>query len=232
MQLSERLRMNASCVTPGFRLADVGTDHAYVPIALVAERKIPSALAMDVRPGPLARAAGHIREYQMETVIHTRLSDGLKKLGPGEADSVMIAGMGGALIIRILQEGRQVLSSVQELILQPQSEIAEVRRYLAESGYRIVCEKMVCEDRKYYTVMKAIPGKMAYDCSMECRFGRLLLEERNPVLKDYLSGRKGELLKILDQIEEKGKQDARKEEQVRRLREELHDVEDALALYL
>ena len=143
IRLSDRLRMNASFVTPGNRLADVGTDHGYIPITLVMEKKIPSALAMDVNEGPLERAKEHIREFQLESCIHTRLSDGVQALHPGEADSVLIAGMGGALTVKILAEGEQVLKSVKELILQPQSEIDKVRRYLEKTGYRIVKEDIL-----------------------------------------------------------------------------------------
>ena len=109
MELSRRLRMNASFVTPGNRLADVGTDHGYIPIALRLEGVIPSALAMDINPGPLERAKEHIRQFDLETDIHTRLSDGVQALCPGEADSVLIAGMGGALTIKILEAGKDVL---------------------------------------------------------------------------------------------------------------------------
>ena len=119
MELSKRLRMNASFVTPGNRLADVGTDHGYIPIALCLEGVIPSALAMDVNPGPLERAKEHIQQFDLETDIHTRLSDGVQALCPGEADSVLIAGMGGALTVKILEAGEKVLASVKELILQP-----------------------------------------------------------------------------------------------------------------
>ena len=143
IHLSKRLSKNASFVTPGNRLADVGTDHGYIPIALVQEGKIPSALAMDVNPGPLERAKEHIQEFHLESYIHTRLSDGVQSLQPGEADSVLIAGMGGALTVKILREGEEVLKTVKELILQPQSEIDKVRRYLEQAGYRITKEDMV-----------------------------------------------------------------------------------------
>jgi len=148
MELSKRLRMNASFVTPGNRLADVGTDHGYIPIALCLEGVIPSALAMDVNPGPLERAKEHIQQFDLETDIHTRLSDGVQALCPGEADSVLIAGMGGALTVKILEAGEKVLASVKELILQPQSEIDKVRSYLLTHGYVIAGEKMVYEDGK------------------------------------------------------------------------------------
>ena len=113
----------ASMVTTGGILADIGTDHAYVPIALVQRQKIKGAIAMDINEGPLARAQEHIRAARLEEYIQTRLSDGAEALLPNEADSILIAGMGGELILHILTEGESVCSTAKELILQPQSEI-------------------------------------------------------------------------------------------------------------
>ena len=123
MELSKRLQAVADLVTAGCRVADVGTDHAYIPIALVQEGRIPGAVAMDVNTGPLERARLHVAENRLEEKIELRLSDGLAALSPGEADSVVIAGMGGGLVIRILTEGAQTVRGVKECILQPQSEI-------------------------------------------------------------------------------------------------------------
>ena len=117
MELSKRLRMNASFVTPGNRLADVGTDHGYVPIDLVKRGIVKEALAMDVRKSPLMRAEEHIRAYGLEGRVRTRLSDGLEQLREGEADTVVIAGMGGALTIYILEAASRVLPGMKELIL-------------------------------------------------------------------------------------------------------------------
>ena len=92
MELSKRLYAVSALVSDGMIVADVGTDHGYIPIALCLEGVIPSALAMDVNPGPLERAKEHIQQFDLETDIHTRLSDGVQALCPGEADSVLIAG--------------------------------------------------------------------------------------------------------------------------------------------
>ena len=119
-------------VTTGGILADIGTDHAYVPIALVQRQKIKGAIAMDINEGPLARAQEHIRAARLEEYIQTRLSDGAEALLPNEADSILIAGMGGELILHILTEGESVCSTAKELILQPQSEIHKVREYLRQ----------------------------------------------------------------------------------------------------
>ncbi|MCD8336294.1 MAG: class I SAM-dependent methyltransferase [Lachnospiraceae bacterium] len=105
MQLSKRLAAVADMVTPGFVLADIGTDHAYIPIYLVEQQVIPRAIAADVNRGPLARANAHIRQHALAGKIETRLSDGLAAFLPGEAQSIVIAGMGGALTVRILANG-------------------------------------------------------------------------------------------------------------------------------
>ena len=97
MQLSLRLSAIAGLVTRGNRLVDVGCDHGYLPVALYLDGKIPKAIAMDVRKGPLSRAQEHISQYGLNTYIETRLSDGLEALKPGEGDTLVIAGMGGPL---------------------------------------------------------------------------------------------------------------------------------------
>lgn len=229
IRLSDRLRMNASFVTPGSRLADVGTDHGYIPITLVIEKKIPSALAMDVNEGPLERAKEHIREFQLESCIHTRLSDGVQALHPGEADSVLIAGMGGALTVKILTEGEQVLKSVKELILQPQSEIDKVRRYLEKTGYRIVKEDMVCEDGKYYPVMKAVAGEMHYDREIFYQYGKLLLDAGHSVLKDYLEKRKFTCEAIYRKMIQDGSKEEHTQNRILQIQGEIEQIQEALS---
>ena len=190
MELSKRLKAVAELVTPGMRLADVGTDHGYIPIYLTEAGVIPSAIAMDINKGPLERAKEHIREHGLEGKIQTRLSDGLKNVQMNEADCMIAAGMGGGLVIRILSEERDTAGSLKELILQPQSEIDSVRKYLTEEGYRIVAEDMVYEDGKYYPMMKAVPcmagaGEIPYS-EEELEFGRVLLQQAHPVLGQFL----------------------------------------------
>ena len=107
MELSKRLQTVAAAVTPGHRIADVGTDHGYVPIYLVKNGLCPSACAMDVNKGPLARAAEHIGQEGLSDKIATRLSDGLAGLAPDETDTVVIAGMGGELILRIVPDSEK-----------------------------------------------------------------------------------------------------------------------------
>ena len=158
MELSKRLTAVAGFVEQGAVLADIGTDHGYVPIALVRRGVIPRAIAMDVNAGPLARAQAHIREYGLENRIETRLGDGLSQLRPGEADTLLIAGMGGPLICRILGEGMETARAARRLVLSPQSEMKEVRRFLCRHGFQIRDEAMVKEDGKYYVILLACPA--------------------------------------------------------------------------
>lgn len=199
----------ATMVTPGNVLADVGTDHGYVPIALVQQGKIPGAIAMDIHKGPLQRAREHILMCQLEDYIETRLSDGVAALQPGEADSILIAGMGGDLVIHILSAGMNVCRQAKELILQPQSELAKVRRYLREHLYQIVDEDMVIEDGKYYPMMKVIPVEedvfwkfLPEETLLPCdMYGPLLLKNGNPSLRKYLVKQHKQLYKILRNLE-------------------------------
>ena len=229
LQISRRLKAVAALVSPGLVLADVGCDHGYIPIYLIQKGQIPRAIAMDINQGPLLRAREHIREWGLEAYIETRLSDGLKALEPGEAQCLVIAGMGGPLMERILTHGAPVLKDMKELILQPQSEIGHFRQFLAENGYRIIEEDMVEEEKKYYPMMKAVQGSMNYTKKAEYLYGKKLLEKRHPVLREFLEKEdraSRELLKKLTQVETSSAE-KRKEE----LQEEIRDRKEALAYY-
>lgn len=212
--LSERLRSLAKMVTPGNRVVDVGCDHGFVSIYLVQKGISPRVLAMDVRTGPLSRAQEHVAEYGLSDYIETRLSDGLMEYQPGEADTLICAGMGGKLMQKILERQEEKSKSFQELILQPQSELSEFRKFLREHGYKIIYENILCEEGKYYFLMKAVPGDgipqesyasdaatLADDMFSQelCdKYGRQLLYGKHPVLRAFLEERK----QILTQIRE------------------------------
>lgn len=220
IKISNRLMTVASLVSRDLVLADVGTDHAYVPIWLTQQKRIPYAIAMDISPGPLARAAEHIARYGMGGYIETRLSDGVKALAPGEAGAIVVAGMGGGLMMHILETGKQVCTRVEELVLQPQSELFRFREYLLREGYVTDAEEIVEEDGKYYPMMRVhYEGAQAYESSPEEElfqtYGRMLLIKQHPVLKEYLLRERSAYQKIaerLDQGSRSAEQAARREE--------------------
>ncbi|MBQ8633997.1 MAG: SAM-dependent methyltransferase [Lachnospiraceae bacterium] len=188
VQLSKRLLAAAGMVTKGNIVADVGCDHAYTSIYLCQAGIAPKVIAMDVNKGPLVGAKAHVEEAGLSEHIDIRLSDGLQKLIPGEADTVLLCGMGGLLMIKILSDYPQATASLKELILQPQSEVGEVRAFLHKQGYEITEEHMLKEDGKFYVMMRAVKSDVpqAYETECDYVYGKLLLEEKNPVLLEYL----------------------------------------------
>ena len=209
MELSKRLQAVADLVTAGYRTADVGTDHAYIPIYLIEKGRIPGAIASDVNRGPLDRARSNVAENGMEDRIDLRISDGFSEIRPGEVQAAVIAGMGGALMMRILTEGAETVNMLSECILQPQSEIEKVRTFLLQEGFLFLDEVMVEEDGKYYTAMKIAPGhgaagKEQVDWSEpELRYGKLLLEKKDPVLRRCLERELRLKKEILGSLEKK-----------------------------
>ena len=158
--LSPRLKMVADLVPQGARLADVGTDHAYLPTALIQEGKIPFAIAADLRQGPLASARATVRRAGLEGKVAFRLCDGLKGIQPEEAEAVAIAGMGGETIAAILAAAPWTKERDIPLILQPMSSMPDLRIWLGENGYRIVTEDLCCEGDTLYTAMLVRAGEM------------------------------------------------------------------------
>lgn len=227
VKISNRLTTAAALVTQGYTLADVGTDHGYIPIYLLQQKKIPSAIAMDINEGPLERAKEHIALYGLQAYIQTRLSDGVAALKPGEVEAVLIAGMGGGLIMHILKDGEKVCQSAKELILQPQSEIERVREFLREEGYAILAEDMVLEDGKFYPMMKVQyqgesenEQKASEELKLSDLYGGLLLQNRHPVLKTFLEKEKLIYTGIKENLE--------KQPASEKIRTRLAEVEDIL----
>ena len=234
-ELSKRLQAVADLVTPGMRLADVGTDHAYIPIYLTQNGLVPSAIAMDINKGPLERADTHILEHGLDGKIVTRLSDGLVNLKMEEADTMIAAGMGGGLVIHILNEDPAKTRSLKELILQPQSDLPHFRHFLSEIGWEIVREEMIKEDGKFYPMMKAVrnkTGKKIMYTEAEAWFGPLLLEKCHPVLKEYLLREASIRKKILaDLFSGAGTSSASAKDRLAEVKEEMELIKLALGRY-
>ncbi|MCU6775637.1 tRNA (adenine(22)-N(1))-methyltransferase [uncultured Blautia sp.] len=241
MQLSLRLSAIADMVTTGNRLVDVGCDHGYLPVYLIQQKKIPSAIAMDVRKGPLSRAKEHIRQYGLEEYIQARLSDGLENLKAGEGDTLVIAGMGGPLMERILTDGQSVRDSFSEMILQPQSDIPHFRRFIQSQGFQIVEEKMVEEEGKFYPMMRVVRTcpegdgnenlvSEAAPYTLEEAFGKFLLKEHNPVLYRYLLREERIRADILKQLQAAPQAEA-VTARIREVKEEAQLIKAALAEY-
>lgn len=208
IELSRRMQAIAGLVTPGLRVCDVGCDHGFISIYLIQQTISPYVIAMDVNRGPLQTAEAHVEGYGLSHQIELRLSDGVHQLAVGEAEALICAGMGGRLIRRILEEGWEKLADMQELILQPQSEIGELREYLYQKGCLIAEEEMVKEDGKYYVMMKVLPQRQAapgktgegMPASYEMVYGPVLLRRKHPVLQEFLQQEERQCQKILEAL--------------------------------
>ena len=186
MQISERLKTVACAVKSGGTVADVGCDHAFTSIYMIENGIADHVIATDIGRLPLMRAKEHVTEFGLTDMIETRLSDGLVEIGPDEVDTVLISGMGGALMARILDDGQAVIGGISELVLSPQSEIFLVRSFLNEHCFVIDREYMIFEQGKYYVVIHAVPGNEPKLGRAEQLYGRRLIQEKNPVLKSFL----------------------------------------------
>ena len=185
--LSKRLSSVVSYVSNGNKVADIGCDHAFTSIHLIRSGIASSVLASDVNDGPLVIAEKNIRMSGLDSQIEVRKSNGLTEITTRDnIDTILISGMGGYLIIDILNSNIAVRDNAKELILQPQSDIHNVRYYLHDNGFSIIDEMMVYEDSKYYNIIKAVPGNQSYDNEFEYLYGKALIDNRDEVFKDYI----------------------------------------------
>ena len=194
-KLSERLKKVAHLINKGNTIADIGTDHGYLPIYIIKQNISNHVIGMDLRKGPLQKAKDNIRLFNVNDKVELRLSDGLDKLESGEADTVTICGMGGKLIQSILTKGKDKLSCDTQLIVSPQSEIAEFREFLQKNGYLTVSEYMLKEEGQFYLIIECRINKNSdinenvfddMQRSTYYKYGRQLLEEKNECLHEYL----------------------------------------------
>jgi len=230
MELSKRLQAVADLVSEGQIVADVGTDHGYIPIYLLESGKCERAIAMDINKGPLLRAKEHIAEHGLDAKIEVKLSDGVEALSVGACDCVVVAGMGGALAVKIIEEGQAVFKSLREFVLQPQSELAKVRQYLWENEYCVTAEDMVLEDGKFYPMMKVKNGASEDYTQIELRYGKCLLMQKHPVLKQFLEKEVQTKEAILNNLESESGEHIKNRK--KELLEELLFAKEALKVYL
>lgn len=159
LELSPRLQLLADWVPQGASFADVGTDHAYLPVWLSLQGRVTSAIASDLRKGPLERARETGRTYGAENIDY-RLANGLADIRPEEADTIAIAGMGGETILSILAAAPWTADGQHKLLLSPHTHAEEVRRFLMDHDYAIQREALVCDRGTIYPVMEVTAGRM------------------------------------------------------------------------
>jgi len=187
MILSERLSAVASYVKNKAKIADIGTDHAKIPIYLVKNNRISFAVASDKNEGPLMFAKKNIHDFGFDNNIKTVLGDGLNSLKIGEVDTIIIAGMGGKLIVEILSNSPKVLKKISQIILQPMNEGNIVRKWLQTNNWKIENEKLVKENGKIYEIISGVQGVMQELNYLELLMGPVILNNKNEILKEKIN---------------------------------------------
>ncbi|EIC79588.1 tRNA (adenine(22)-N(1))-methyltransferase [Streptococcus oralis] len=201
--ISKRLELVASFVPQGSILLDVGSDHAYLPIELVERGQIEAAIAGEVVEGPYQSAVKNVEAHGLKEKIQVRLANGLAAFEKEDQVSVItIAGMGGRLIARILEEGLDKLASVERLILQPNNREDDLRIWLQDHGFQIVAESILEEAGKFYEILVVEAGQMKLSAS-DLRFGPFLSTEISPVFVQKWQKEATKLEFALSQIPEK-----------------------------
>jgi tRNA (adenine22-N1)-methyltransferase len=183
LELTPRLQALADWVAPGAAVADIGTDHAFLPVWLALHQRVSSAIASDLREGPLAHAMETAVEWGVTEQIQFRLQNGLNGFSPHDADTIVIAGMGGENIAAILSDAPWTADGRHTLLLQSMSRTEVLRRFLADHGYQIRRERLVRDRGTIYAVMDAAGGSMALTTG-QCYGGAALLHD--PIGDRYL----------------------------------------------
>ena len=185
--ISNRLLLCAAMVPPGSRVADIGTDHGYLAVYLLQNGICPFVTAADLREQPLQKARENAARFGVSDKMQFLLSDGLQDIPPGAAETIVMAGMGGDLIVRILQAAPWVCDARYTLILQPQSAGQALRQYLSEHGFAIDREALVQDGHFLYTVLRARKGAMPPLTPGQQYATPQLLQEGGPLLPKYLA---------------------------------------------
>lgn len=238
-KLSERLKKVAHLIKKGNTVADIGTDHGYLPIYIIKQNISNHVIGMDLRKQPLQKAQDNIRLFNVKDNVELRLSDGLDKLKSGEANTITICGMGGKLIQNILTNGRSKLDCNTQIIVSPQSEVAEFREFLQKEGYLTVSEHMLKEDGQFYLIIEC---RISQESCVETdkyddiqkntyyKYGKELLEQKNECLYEYLLREKKLNESVYDKVTSLEANEGVKK-RLEQLQEDRSCIEYALSFY-
>lgn len=199
-QLSPRLTAVAHRVMAGYKMADIGTDHGYLPIFLIKEGIVPAAVASDINLGPYHSAYQQVKAHNQEHLIEVRHGDGLAVLEPHEVFTVVMAGMGGDTIVRILEAVPEVTRTIQRLVLQPMEDVPKLRKWLVNHGWIIIDEDLIKETDRYYVILAAEPGLGQLLNPLEAEFGPHLLSVKHPHLTDFIARQEEQIKNIQTQL--------------------------------
>lgn len=202
MEISNRLKCVASMIDRCNSIADIGTDHGYLPIYLIENSMCESAIASDIKKGPLNKAKINIKKYNLEEKIQCRLGAGLNTIKENEVDLAIISGMGGNLIGDIIDNDLGVFKSLKYAVLQPVQNPEVLRKYLYGKGFNIIDEELCIDENKYYEIIKVeynnnviIKDDIYYEISEK------LIEKKHPLISQYIEYKVNKNRHIIDNID-------------------------------
>ena len=223
IKLSQRLQAIADLVPEGAKVADIGTDHGFLPCYLAQSGKAELVIACDVNAQPLALAQKNITDYNVGDKVSTRLGNGLAVLKPGEVDTVTIAGMGGALMIDILDASPMVVDRLKRIVLKPNVGAEAVRIWAEKNRWQIVAEDLIRENDIFSVIIVLEQGRSdRFMSAVELYLGPKLLAEHHPMLGLYISEEWEKTQHILDQLSKSDSEESRKKE--KQLRQKWEDI--------
>lgn len=205
MKLTNRLLKIASLVSENKRVADIGTDHGYIPVYLLNKGIIDFAILADVNKGPLENARSEVRINKLEDKVDLRLGSGIEVLKKGEVDEVIIAGMGGILISELLEANKEVAHSLDKLILQPMQAQEELRKYLLNNGYEILNECLEKEDFRLYEIIvaKYTGNNTSVEDEIYYEVGKKLIENKDELLVEFIENKIKKYNNIIEKLGDK-----------------------------
>lgn len=223
-RLSERMLHIAEKIKKCSLLADIGTDHAYIPVYAVSSGLVERAVASDISEPTCVKARINVTNSGLSDRIDVRTGYGLDTIKPDEKpDCVIMAGMGGSLIISIMDKGRKIIADASQIILQPQNDTEKVRRYVHSAGLKISDEIIFNEKGKFYNIIECEKGKETYS-DTEYVFGKIPLEQKMPALRDYIEKKRSVILTALENMK---LQNSTNEKAYTKLRKDLKLCEEA-----
>ena len=230
--LSKRLHTVTNFVPKGSVLADIGSDHAYLPCYAIHKGIVDKAIAGEVADGPFTSAYNQVKQEGFQEQISVRKGDGLDVLAPGEATCITIAGMGGTLISSILERGKDKLEGTQRLVLQPNIQAINIRKWLLENDWELIDEEILEEDGKIYEILVAEKGNSealyTEKKESELLLGPFLMKQCSDVFRKKWTAEMKHWRTIIEQLEKSGKTDSSQEKQ-KQLEKNIAYVEEALA---
>ncbi len=203
MKLSKRLQKIVDFVPMGSLVADIGTDHGYIPAYLIHSGICKKVIGTDISSGSLEKIVEYVKHLNYEEFILTRLGNGLEVIKVNEIDTVIIAGMGGLLMSEILEKDLAITNSITHFILQPMIAAKELRQYLINNNFEIIDEELVFEEKKYYEIIYAQKGKSKVEREIDYEISPILIKKNHPLLMGYINYKIKSAESIKDILEDK-----------------------------